>query len=151
MNSFKVSVIIPVYNTELYIKQTVESIQKQTLYDIEIIIINDGSTDNSLSLLLELSKQDHRIKIFSQENQGLSISRNTGLEKASGEFVYFMDSDDLLEKDALEICYQKCIAEKLDLCFSMQKVSMLKIHVQETTNINAICKYPITFGKGQNC
>ena len=68
MNSFKVSVIIPVYNTELYIKQTVESIQKQTLYDIEIIIINDGSTDNSLSLLLELSKQDHRIKIFSQEN-----------------------------------------------------------------------------------
>ena len=111
MNSFKVSVIIPVYNTELYIKQTVESIQKQTLYDIEIIIINDGSTDNSLSLLLELSKQDHRIKIFSQENQGLSISRNTGLEKASGEFVYFMDSDDLLEKDALEICYQKCIAK----------------------------------------
>ena len=117
MNSFKVSVIIPVYNTELYIKQTVESIQKQTLYDIEIIIINDGSTDNSLSLLLELSKQDHRIKIFSQENQGLSISRNTGLEKASGEFVYFMDSDDLLEKDALEICYQKCIAEKLDFVF----------------------------------
>ena len=59
--------IIPVYNTELYIKQTVESIQKQTLYDIEIIIINDGSTDNSLSLLLELSKQDHRIKICYQK------------------------------------------------------------------------------------
>lgn len=77
MNSFKVSVIIPVYNTELYIKQTVESIQKQTLYDIEIIIINDGSTDNSLSLLLELSKQDHRIKnILSRKSRFIHIPQH---------------------------------------------------------------------------
>lgn len=117
MNQFKVSVIIPVYNTELYVKQSVETIIKQTIDDIEIIIINDGSTDNSLSILYELSAQDHRIKLFTYTNQGLSISRNIGMEKASGEFIYFMDSDDLLEQDTLEQCYQKCISEQLDFVF----------------------------------
>ena len=116
-NSFKVSVIIPVYNTELYVKQTVESITRQTLQDIEIIIINDGSTDNSLPILMELAKCEQRIKIFSQQNQGLSEARNLGLAKASGKFIYFIDSDDILEKEALEICYKKCITEKLDFVF----------------------------------
>lgn len=117
MNQFKVSVIIPVYNTGLYVKQTIESIIEQTIDDIEIIIINDGSTDNSLSILSELSERDHRIKLFSYANQGQSVSRNIGMEKALGEFVYFMDSDDLLEKDTLEQCYQKCISEQLDFVF----------------------------------
>ncbi|MCB6972384.1 MULTISPECIES: glycosyltransferase [Butyricimonas] len=117
MEQIKVSIIIPVYNTEQYVKQTVESIMEQTLHDIEIIIINDGSTDNSLSVITELAKQDHRIKLLSQINQGQSISRNVGIEKASGEFIYFMDSDDLLEKNTLEICYQKCTSEQLDFVF----------------------------------
>lgn len=117
MEQIKVSIIIPVYNTEEYVKQTVESIMEQTLHDIEIIIINDGSTDDSLSILTKLAKQDRRIKLFSRINQGQSISRNVGLEKASGEFIYFMDSDDLLEKNALEICYQKCTSEVLDFVF----------------------------------
>ena len=105
MKPVKVSVIIPVYNTELYVRQTIQSILGQTLYDIEIITVNDGSTDNSLSILSELAKQDNRIKIFTHSNQGLSVSRNVGIEKASGEFIYFMDSDDLLDHDTLEICY----------------------------------------------
>lgn len=102
MKPVKVSVIIPVYNTELYVRQTIQSILGQTLHDIEIITVDDGSTDNSLSILSELAEQDHRIKIFAHKNQGVSVARNIGLEQASGEFIYFMDSDDLLEKDTLE-------------------------------------------------
>ena len=114
MKPVKVSVIIPVYNTELYIRQTILSILGQTLHDIEIIAVDDGSTDNSLSILSELAEQDHRIKVFAHRNQGVSVARNIGLGQASGEFIYFMDSDDLLEKYTLEICYQKCLDEQLD-------------------------------------
>ena len=117
MKPVKVSVIIPVYNTELYVRQTIQSILGQTLHDIEIITVDDGSTDNSLSILSELAEQDHRIKIFAHKNQGVSVARNIVLEQASGEFIYFMDSDDLLEKDTLEICYQKCLDEQLDFVF----------------------------------
>ena len=114
MKPVKVSVIIPVYNTELYIRQTILSILGQTLHDIEIIAVDDGSTDNSLSILSELAEQDHRIKVFAHRNQGVSVARNIGLGQASGEFIYFMDSDDLLKKYTLEICYQKCLDEQLD-------------------------------------
>lgn len=117
MNHPKVSVIIPVYNTEKYVKESVESIMQQTLQDIEIIIINDGSTDNSLSVINLLAQQDRRIIVYSQSNQGLSIARNAGLERVKGEFIYFMDSDDLLTNDALKTCYQECIAEQLDFVF----------------------------------
>ena len=74
MNNPKVSVIIPVYNTEQYVQQTVESIVQQTLQDIEIIIINDGSTDNSLAMINLLAKKDQRINVYSQANQGLSVT-----------------------------------------------------------------------------
>ena len=75
MKPVKVSVIIPVYNTELYIRQTILSILGQTLHDIEIIAVDDGSTDNSLSILSELAEQDHRIKVFAHRNQGVSVAR----------------------------------------------------------------------------
>ncbi len=113
----KVSVIIPVYNTEEYVKKAVMSIVNQTLKDIEIIVINDGSTDNSLNVVTKIAEKDNRIQIYSQENQGLSITRNTGIEKAKGNYIYFMDSDDLLDIDALECCYYKCIKNDLDLVF----------------------------------
>jgi len=113
----KVSVIIPVYNTEKYVRQAVESILLQTLKDIEIIIVNDGSTDDSMTILEELAAQDERIKLFSQENQGQGTARNTGLHHAIGEYIYFMDSDDLLESDTFELCVQKCKDENLDFVF----------------------------------
>ena len=113
----KVSVIIPVYNTEKYVRQAVESIRRQTLKDIEIIIVNDGSTDGSMTILEELTAQDERIKLFSQENQGLSVTRNVGLSHSTGEYVYFMDSDDLLVSDTLLKCYVKCKEENLDFVF----------------------------------
>lgn len=94
MNKIKISVIIPVYNAEQYLKQCMESVLGQTLKEIEIICIDDGSTDNSLNILREYQKKDNRIIIFSQENQGAAVARNKGLELAKGIYVAFMDPDD---------------------------------------------------------
>lgn len=112
-----VSVIIPVYNTADYIKQTVESICNQTLRNIEILLINDGSTDNSLDIMQEMSTIDSRIKVFSQHNQGPSVSRNVGINNAKGQYIYFMDSDDLLESNTLETCYNECLNNQLDFAY----------------------------------
>lgn len=111
----KVSVIIPVYNTAAYVRQAIESICWQTLQELEIIVVNDGSTDGSGAILHELAQKDGRIQVYEQENQGQSVARNVGLEVATGRYLYFMDSDDLLEADALELCYGECEAEELDL------------------------------------
>lgn len=111
----KISVIIPLYNTQDYIEETLYSITNQTFKDIEIIIINDGSTDNSLQIVSKI--KDNRIKLESQKNQGQSTARNRGLELASGKYIYFMDSDDLLAQDMFEKCYEKCEQEKLDYLF----------------------------------
>lgn len=114
MNAPKVSVIIPVYNTEEYIGETLNSIINQTLKDIEIIVINDGSTDNSLHIINEYAQRDSRITVFTQANQGQSIARNFGILKACGDYLYFMDSDDLLDECTLELCFHKCETENLD-------------------------------------
>ena len=89
----------------------------QTLRELEIIIINDGSTDNSLQVVEELAAADSRIQVYSQSNQGLSMARNAGITHAHGRYIYFMDSDDLLEKDAMELCYSKCEEKELDFVF----------------------------------
>lgn len=141
----KVSVIIPVYNTEKYVRQAVESIRRQTLKDIEIIIVNDGSTDGSMTILEELAAQDERIKLFSQENQGQGTARNTGLHHAIGEYIYFMDSDDLLESDTFELCFQKCKDENLDFVFfnaesfsENEQFSLNNFNYIRTTNLAPI-------------
>lgn len=90
----KVSVIIPIYNVEKYLRRCLDSVLAQTFTDIEIICINDGSTDGSAAILEEYAGKDSRIKIVNQENQGLSITRNKGLEIAVGEYIAFADSDD---------------------------------------------------------
>ena len=101
----KVSVIVPVYNVEDYLCECLDSLITQTLSDIEIICINDGSTDNSLEILTNYSKRDSRIKIITQENKGLSSARNRGFEFINGKYTYFIDSDDILKSDALEKLY----------------------------------------------
>lgn len=128
----KVSVIIPVYNTEKYVRQAVESILLQTLKDIEIIIVNDGSTDGSMTILEELAAQDERIKLFSQENQGQSVARNFALQKVGGKYLYFMDSDDYLENDALELCFEKAESNNLDFVLFDAEI----LNPQDTTAIN---------------
>lgn len=110
----KVSVIIPVYNTAPYLKESVGSIMKQTLQDLQIIIVNDGSTDNSAVILEDLAAKDNRIQIISQHNMGLSGARNAGLPFVKGQYIYFMDSDDYLSSDCLEVCYDRCEKQNLD-------------------------------------
>lgn len=117
MNKSKVSIVIPVYNVELYLREALDSVINQTLKEIEIIVVNDGSTDNSLEIIKEYEKKDNRIKIINQENQGLSGARNSGLKIAKGEYIYFMDSDDYIELDTLELCYKKSKDENLDFIF----------------------------------
>lgn len=107
----KLSIIIPVYNVENYIEECLKSVQNQTLKEIEIICINDGSTDQSLFKLHELGKQDQRIKIINQENQGVSVARNVGVREAQGKYIAFMDGDDFYyDKDVLETLYEKAVS-----------------------------------------
>ncbi|MEA5129460.1 MAG: glycosyltransferase [Proteiniphilum sp.] len=139
VNRPKVSVVIPVYNTEAYVEEAVQSIMNQTLKDIEIIIIEDGSTDNSLSVIKKLALEDDRIQYFSQPNQGQSVARNIGIDKAAGEYIYFMDSDDILEEEALMRCFVK--AEKDQLDFVLFNASIL--NKENDFNVSIDYKQPV--------
>ena len=112
----KVSVIIPVFNVESYLSKCLESVLNQTLTDIEIICIEDCSTDNSTNILIDYAKIDDRIiTIFNEENHGLSYNRNKGINAASGEYLLFLDSDDYLELDSLEFLYKEAVKNSLDV------------------------------------
>ena len=112
----KVSVIIPVYNVEHYIDRCLKSVIEQTLEDIEIIIVNDGSTDSSKEIIEKyINKYPSRIKYLEKENGGLSSARNFALPYARGEYLAFLDSDDYIEKDMYEQMYNKAIKENADL------------------------------------
>ncbi len=106
----KISIIIPVYNVEKYLAQCLDSVINQTLKDIEIICINDGSTDGSLKILRDYAKKDDRIKVINQDNSGVSVARNKGIKSAKGEFICFVDADDLYPNiDILEILYLNAV------------------------------------------
>lgn len=111
----KVSVIIPVYNVEKYIKECLNSIVNQTFKDIEIICVDDGSTDDSLSILNEYAKKDSRITVLTQKNQGAAVARNRGIEIAKGEYLSILDSDDFFDVKMLEKMYNKAIDTDADI------------------------------------
>ena len=113
----KISVIIPVFNVEEYISKCLKSVINQTLKDIEIICINDGSQDNSFKILSDFSKKDNRIKIINQSNHGLAYSRNIGIKNANAEYILFLDSDDYMDINALEKLYNLAIKKQCDLIF----------------------------------
>ncbi|MBO0472991.1 glycosyltransferase family 2 protein [Enterococcus ureasiticus] len=98
----KVSIIIPIYNVEDHLKKSIQSALDQTFIDFELIAVNDGSTDDSPVILANMAEMDSRIKVIDQSNQGVGGARNTGLSVAKGEYIYFADADDYLEKDLLE-------------------------------------------------
>lgn len=98
----KYSFIVPVYNTSGYLKKCLDSLVKQSFKDFEIIIVNDGSTDNSGDIIKKYESKHSNIKVIEEENQGLSIARNNGVKKASGKYIIFIDSDDYVEKDLLK-------------------------------------------------
>lgn len=112
----KISVIIPVYNVEKYLRRCLDSVCKQTLKDIEIICVNDCSPDNSIDILQEYAENDNRIKVINfTKNQGVSVARNTGIDIAKGQYLAFLDSDDWLDLDFYEKLYNKAIESNSDL------------------------------------
>lgn len=116
-DNYKISVIIPVYNAEKYLAECLNSILSQTLKEIEIICIDDGSNDSSLNILDDFANKDERIIIRTQENQGSGIARNYAMELAVGEFIAFMDADDWYpEPDILETLYNKAVENKVKIC-----------------------------------
>lgn len=101
-----ITVIINVYNGEKFIKKCLENIINQTYKNLEILVVNDGSTDNTLSICQEI--KDNRIRIINQENKGLSLSRNVGIDNAKGEYLFFIDVDDWIDEDTIEYLYKLC-------------------------------------------
>ena len=111
----KITVIVPVYNVENYLNKCLDSLINQTYKNLEIIVINDGSTDNSGEICQEYAQKDNRIIYIEQENGGLSDARNTGLERMTGSYVTFVDSDDWVEPDYVEVLYNKLIEYQADI------------------------------------
>lgn len=111
----KVSIIIPVYNEEQYLKQCLDSICNQTLKEIEIICVDDGSSDCSLEILQKYAEKDARIRVLTQKNQFAGVARNRGMEYASGKYLSFLDADDYFETDMLEKMYEKAEKKEADI------------------------------------
>lgn len=114
MEKIKVSVIVPVYNSEQYVGETIKSLMRQTLKEIQIILVNDGSTDNSLKICQEYAKKDERIIVIDKENGGSSEARNTGLKAATGKYIMFIDADDLYEDYSCKHMYDTIEKNKAD-------------------------------------
>lgn len=110
-----VSVIIPVYNVEKYLRKCLESVINQSFKNIEIICINDGSPDNSINILEEYKAKDNRISVISEENKGVSYTRNLGIELAKGEYIFFLDGDDFLSLDFFELFYKNAKENKSEI------------------------------------
>lgn len=115
MSEIIVSIIIPIYNVEKFLQETILSVLNQTLKEIEIILVNDGSSDNSLKICKEYAAKDKRIKLLNQENCGVSIARNNGLKIASGDYIFFMDSDDTIDKNFIESSYKIAMSNNFEL------------------------------------
>lgn len=135
----KVSVIVPIYNSESTIKRCVDSIINQTYHNIEILLINDGSTDNSLNIISDYSKRDSRIIVIDKKNEGVSKTKNLGIKKATSEFIMFVDSDDYINLDSIEklISFQK-----------KNKFDIIKFHYNNYIDnklYNTELKYPRYF------
>ena len=111
----KFSIIVPVYNVRDYLGICMESLINQTIKDIEIICVNDGSTDDSLEILQQYAEKDYRIKVCDKVNGGSSSARNLGLDEAEGEFILFVDSDDVLEKNACDRLYMEILQTGADI------------------------------------
>ena len=111
----KISVIVPIYNVEKYLQQCIESIKAQTFWDYEVLLIDDGSTDDSFRLAGELTAGDERFTLYHKENGGQSDARNFGLDRCRGEYICFVDSDDWLENTYLEELYALAVRENADI------------------------------------
>ena len=114
----KVSIIVPVYNVQEYLDRCINSLKNQSLTDIEIILVDDSSTDSSLEICKRASDEDFRIKVIHKENEGAGLARNEALKIATGEYIGFLDSDDYVEADMFKTLYEKAIKYNSDLVMS---------------------------------
>ena len=127
----KVSVIIPVYNTEKYLRECLDSVINQSLKEIEIICVNDGSTDNSLEILKEYAAKDNRITVLTQENLYAGVARNAGMMVASGEYYHFLDSDDMVFKNCYNEIYEYSKNNNLEICIFDVEFFNIKNNMKE--------------------
>ena len=111
-----VSVIVPVYNVEKYLRQCLDSLLEQTYKNIEVVMVDDGSKDSSGKICDEYAKKYENFYAVHKENAGLGMARNTGFEHINGEYVTFLDSDDYLENDCIEILYNTLLKQQVDMC-----------------------------------
>ena len=142
----KISVVVPVYNVEKYLKRCLDSITSQTFRDIEIIAVDDGSTDRSGIICDEIEAADKRIKVIHQSNGGLGFARNSGLKIAKGEYISFVDSDDYLRPDMYEKLYARQESTGADTCiFGFEKVRDGKIIYTRTNTLEGTFRGPEVF------
>lgn len=135
----RISVIMPVFNGEKYIKKAIDSVLDQTLTDFELIIVNDGSIDNTLKIIEDYD--DERIIIINQDNHGPGNARNRGLEKATGEYVMFLDSDDWFKRDAFQIAYDNAFKDSTDISmFQIIKYDGIEYSQNDWFNLNSFSK-----------
>ncbi|WP_321348209.1 glycosyltransferase family 2 protein [uncultured Draconibacterium sp.] len=163
MTNPKISVIIPVYNTEKYLTQCLDSVINQTLSDIEILVINDRSPDNCQQILKEYEEKDSRLRVITNEqNLGLGGTRNVGISLASAQYITFLDSDDWLEITAMEECFDKLEAHKADMALyryfkfyehakHAQPVKTLHKKIKIQTKIFTLNKSPKLFDITSSC
>lgn len=111
----KISIIIPAYNSEKYIERTIKSITGQTYTNLEVIVVDDGSTDNTLNLCTEISKNDDRILVFHKDNEGVTKARDFGIRKATGDYIGFVDSDDTIDSNMYEVLYNNMLKYDADI------------------------------------
>lgn len=117
----KISVVVPVFNAEKYIKECIESLVNQSLKDIEMIFVDDGSTDHSVSIINDYKENDSRIKLLSQPNSFAGAARNKGMAEAEGEYIIFLDADDYFDSTMLEEMYDKAVSDNADVCLCSAK------------------------------
>lgn len=151
MNNPLVSIIVPVYNVEKYLKKCIQSIINQTYKNLEIILVDDGSSDNSGKICDEFAQKDNRIKVIHKTNGGLSDARNAGLDIMSGEWVSFVDSDDFVDKFHIENLYLQAIKNNSDICVcgfkivneDYKTIRSIKVNISDSLNGNLAFKYSL--------
>lgn len=140
----KISIVVTVYNSEKYIEKCLKSIKEQTYKNLEIVIVNDGSTDKSKNIIEKICKDDNRFILINQRNMGVASAKNKGMDEASGKYIIFIDSDDWIDKDLIEIMKNAADKENLDIIFcnykkekengKLIKVGILNKYIQNYTN-----------------
>ena len=151
-----VTIIVPAFNSEKYIEKCLNSILRQTYQNLEVIVVDDGSTDGTAGIIRGIAGRDHRIRLLCEENRGTSAARNYGLEEATGEYLTFVDSDDYIARDYVERLQKRCESTEADmvicgLCYVGENGRILKrivpdyyqrgVHEEWTFRISAACSH----------